>query len=65
MIDTGLKLKQLDTLYNISRVTHVDLHNVTFLDNYYRYNYQVFVLRVCLVEFLSRIGNVGLFQKEG
>lgn len=41
MIDTGLKLKQLDTLYNISRVTHVDLHNVTFLDNYYRYNYQI------------------------
>ena len=43
MTETGLRLSQLDELYNISKVTHhVDLHNVTFLDNYYRYNYQVY-----------------------
>ena len=41
MTETGLRLGQLDELYNISRVSDVDLNNMTFLDQYYRYNYQV------------------------
>ena len=41
MSKTGLTRRELDVLYNISRAPHVDLKNITFLDDYYRYNYQV------------------------
>ena len=39
--ETGLDSADLDATYNLTRVKNVDLHNLVFLDNYYRYNYKV------------------------
>ena len=41
MNETGLGEVELDQTYNLTRVQNVDLHNLSFLDNFYRYNYKV------------------------
>ena len=41
MNETGLGETELDKTYNLTRVQNVDLHNLNFLDNFYRYNYKV------------------------
>ncbi|KAL5246876.1 hypothetical protein ACHWQZ_G018919 [Mnemiopsis leidyi] len=43
---TGLELPELDKLYNLTRVENVDLHDLKFLDNFYRYNYKAIEKRI-------------------
>lgn len=44
--ETGLDSADLDAMYNLTRVKNVDLHNLNFLDNYYRYNYKAIEKRI-------------------
>ena len=44
--DVGLDDMALDNRYNLTKVQNIDLHNLTFLDNYYRYNYKVIGVKI-------------------
>jgi len=50
-----------DSQYNMNTVKNIDLHNLTYLDNYYLYNYQV---EVNSSNIRTMVGNHGSYTSS-